>query len=354
MLPDLLSSSSVLCEEPASSYLSSVSPPLDVHTSHQSGLTVRHLNVSLSFTEDMLNRSSWIISGIAIICLLLSNSRVLAESDGNPATHRVVNGALGQSITLPVYVPRESISVIIWDYINSTNQKKVKLCEKYPNNPIKCYSGRITLNPKDYSLEIQNLTDSDEGLYEINARTDPDVHEEVVELRIYERVSTPIINSSQVDPDEVCNISLHCLLERGSEPVYTWWTGDDEVATNESHVLTDRGRRLELSLRPSDNNTVYNCTVRNPVSNATTSVDLRKLCPVTEGQSLKPRHIGIIIAAVLIPSIMAIAFVVYLKKKEPKFNEAANTERRSESVLYAVIRRANIARDQVIYKNHKE
>ncbi|XP_072888726.1 SLAM family member 9-like [Hemitrygon akajei] len=229
----------------------------------------------------MAKIGSEIVAGFTIIYLLLSDSAVLAESDGNPATRRLVNGALGQSITLPVYVPGESISVIIWDNINSTNQKKVKLCEKYPNNPIKCYRERMTLNPLDYSLEIQNLIDSDEGLYEINARTDTDVHEEVMELRIYERVSTPVINSSQFDPDEVCNISLHCLLERGSEPVYTWWTGGDEVTADESHVLTDGGRRLELSLRPSDNR-VYNCTVRNPVSEATTSVDLRKLCPVTE------------------------------------------------------------------------
>ncbi|XP_059826817.1 SLAM family member 9-like isoform X2 [Hypanus sabinus] len=297
----------------------------------------------------MLNRSSRIISGSAFICLLLCNSRVLAESDGNLATRRVVNGILGQSITLQVHVPGESITAITWDYMNSTNQKKVKLCEKYPNNPIKCYRQRITLNPEDYSLEIQNLTDSDKGLYEINPRTSADVHEEVVvELQIYERVSTPIIISNQVDLDEVCNISLHCLLERGSEPVYTWWTGDDEVMADESHVLTDGGRRLELSLRLNDNNTVYNCTVRNPVSEATTSVDLRKICLVTEGQKpMRPLHIGLITAAVLILSIMAIAFVMCLKKKEdPKFNEAANTERRSESVLYAVIRRANIARDQ--------
>ncbi|XP_059827205.1 SLAM family member 7-like [Hypanus sabinus] len=207
---------------------------------------------------------------------------VLTESDGNLATRRVVNGTLGQSVTLPGNVPGESISFIIWEYTNSSNQKKFPLCVKYKDSSAICNRERITLNPKDYNLEIQNLTDSDKGLYEINAWTDTDIHKEVMELRIYECVSTPIIISNQVDLDEVCNISLHCLLERGSEPVYTWWTGDDEVMADESHVLTDRGRRLELSLRLNDNNTVYNCTVRNPVSEATTSVDLRKICLVTE------------------------------------------------------------------------
>ncbi|XP_059826813.1 SLAM family member 5-like isoform X2 [Hypanus sabinus] len=211
---------------------------------------------------------------------------VLAESDGNPVTRRVVNGALGQSVTLPGNVPGESISTITWDYINSPNQKKFPLCEKYPNNPIKCYRERITLNPEDYSLEIQNLTDSDKGFYVIKARVGGALHEEVMKLEVHESMSKPVINTVQFISDEVCNISLHCLLERGSEPVYTWWTGRDEVMTDESHVLTDGGRSLELSLRPSDNNTVYNCTVRNPVSEASSSVDVGRFCLVTEGGSI--------------------------------------------------------------------
>ncbi|XP_072892359.1 SLAM family member 9-like [Hemitrygon akajei] len=281
----------------------------------------------------MAKTGSEIVSGVTITYLLLSDSGVLAESDVNPATHRVVNGALGQLVTLPGNVPGESISVITWDYINSSNQKKVQLCVKYINSPTTCIRERMTLNPKDYSLEIQNLTDSDEGLYEINARTDTDVHEEVVELQIYEPISTPVISISKFISDEVCNISLHCLLERGSEPVYTWWTEGDEVTTDESHVLTDGGRRQELSLRPSDNR-VYNCTVRNPVSEATTSVDLRKLCPVTEGEKvLRPLHIRLITTIVLIVFITAVFFTLCWKR-ELKFNKGrTNTRFLSDNLI---------------------
>ncbi|XP_062905754.1 signaling lymphocytic activation molecule-like [Mobula hypostoma] len=271
---------------------------------------------------------------------------VLAETDGNPTALRVVNGTLGQSVTLPGYVPGENTSVITWDYTNLSNQKTFPLCEKYKNSPTDCTRERITLNLKDNSLEIQNLTDSDEGLYEIYARTNKGVHKEMTELRIYESISAPVISISKLISHEVCNISLHCLVERGTEPVYTWWTGDDDITANESHVLIDGGRSLELSVRLSDNNTVYNCTVRNPVSEATMSVDLRNLCQDTEGEKLlRPLHIGLIIAAVLIFFLVAILFMLYWNR-EPKVNEAANTEGRSESVLYAVIRRANLARDQ--------
>ncbi|XP_059825236.1 SLAM family member 6-like [Hypanus sabinus] len=249
-----------------------------------------------------------------------SVSVLLAESDGNLATRRVVNGILGQSVTLPGNLPGESISFITWDYTNPSDQEVVQLCVNYEISPTTCNRKRMTLNLKDYSLEIQNLTDSDEGLYEISARTNTKLHKEVMELRIYEPVSTPVINISKFLTDEVCNISLHCLLERGLEPVYTWWTGGDEVTADESHVLTDGGRRLELSLRPSDNR-VYNCTVRNPVSEATTSVDLRKLCPVTEGEKLlKPLHIRLIITIVLIASITIMVFTLYWKR-ELKFNK---------------------------------
>ncbi|XP_072115633.1 SLAM family member 5-like [Mobula birostris] len=293
----------------------------------------------------MARTASGILSGVMIIYLLLSDSGVLAETDGNLATRRVVNGTLGQSVTLPGNMPGENISVT-WDYTNSSHQKKVQLCMKYKNNPTDCNRKRITLNPKDYSLEIQNLTGSDEGLYEINARTDTDIHHEVMELRIYESVSTPVIKSSKFNSDEVCNISLRCSLERGTEPVYTWWTGGDEVTADESHVLTDRGRKLELSVRLSENNAVYNCAVRNPVSEAATSVNLRRLCLITEGEKLlRPLHIRLITTIALKAFITAIVFAFYWKR-ELKFNKASDTERRSKSVLYAVTSKTNIAMDQ--------
>ncbi|XP_062905756.1 T-lymphocyte surface antigen Ly-9-like [Mobula hypostoma] len=294
----------------------------------------------------MARTASGSLSGVTIIYLLLSDSGVLAETDGNPTARRVVNGTLGQSVTLPGNVPGESISFITWDYIYSSNQKMVQLCVKYKNSPITCNRERMTLNRKDCSLEIQNLTDSDEGLYEIIARTNTDLHHEVTELRIYESVSTPVIKSSKFNSDEVCKISLRCSLEHGTKPVFTWWTGGDEVTADESHVLTDGGRRLELSVRLSENNAVYNCTVRNPVSEAATSVDLRRLCLVTEGEKLlRPLHIRLITTIALKAFITAIVFALCWKR-ELKFNKASDTERRSKSVLYAVTRRTNIAMDQ--------
>ncbi|XP_051899443.1 signaling lymphocytic activation molecule-like isoform X2 [Pristis pectinata] len=270
----------------------------------------------------MVRRGFGIVSATGIICLLLSGSGVLGLTAGTPATRRVVYGALGQSITLPGNMSGENISIITWDYRDPSKQKKVQLCLKTQNNPTKYNRESIRLNLKDYSLEIQNLQDSDQ-----------------------ERVSTPVINISKVISDEMCNISLHCSLERGTEPVYTWWTGDGEVTADESHVLTDGGMTLALSLKLNDN-TVYNCTVRNPVSEATWSMDLTNMCRSSEGNS--PRrtlHIGLITAAAVVAFISAILCYIYWKR-ESKPNEAPNTEGRSESVLYAVIGRTSNARDQ--------
>ncbi|XP_051899444.1 signaling lymphocytic activation molecule-like isoform X3 [Pristis pectinata] len=273
----------------------------------------------------MVRRGFGIVSATGIICLLLSGSGVLGLTAGTPATRRVVYGALGQSITLPGNMSGENISIITWDYRDPSKQKKVQLCLKTQNNPTKYNRESIRLNLKDYSLEIQNLQDSDQGLYEINARTDQGVHEEVMELQIYERVSTPVINISKVISDEMCNISLHCSLERGTEPVYTWWTGDGEVTADESHVLTDGGMTLALSLKLNDN-TVYNCTVRNPVSEATWSMDLTNMCRSSEGNS--PRrtlHIGLITAAAVVAFISAILCYIYWKR-ESKPNEGSHRD----------------------------
>ncbi|XP_055522191.1 signaling lymphocytic activation molecule-like isoform X1 [Leucoraja erinacea] len=271
----------------------------------------------------MDRRVPGIHSLIGILWLLLSDSGGgseniaaggLGQTAGKPGTRRLVNGTLGQSVTLPGCISGENISILTWDYRSSPTTGKVQLCTKTQNSPIQCNKQGIRLNLKDCSLEIQNLTEHDQGLYEMNLRTTLAVHEQVTELKIYERVSLPVINISEAFTEGVCNVSLVCSLEHGTEPVYTWWSGDGKVTADGSHILTDEGRRLALSIPLPNNNSVYNCTVGNPVSEETRSVDLTQLCPAHEGS--KPLRVSsrVLITAATIIFISAIFCYMYYKR----------------------------------------
>ncbi|XP_032903634.1 signaling lymphocytic activation molecule-like isoform X2 [Amblyraja radiata] len=272
----------------------------------------------------MISSNLGIVFGIGIICLL-SDTGGLGQTAGKPGTRRLVNGTLGQSVTLPGCISGENILILTWDYRSSPTSDKVQLCTKSQNNPIQYDKQGIRLNLNDTSLEIQNLTEHDQGLYEMNVWTKLAVHEQVTELKIYERVSLPVITISEAFSDGVCNVSLVCSLEHGTEPVYTWWSGDGKATADGSHILTDEGRRLALSIPLPNNNSVYKCTVGNPVSEETRSVDLTQLCPAHEGvKQQQALHIGLIIAGIGLGAIIFSSVGYMCWKKEPNHDEGSS------------------------------
>ncbi|XP_048472921.1 signaling lymphocytic activation molecule-like isoform X2 [Rhincodon typus] len=257
------------------------------------------------------------------------NTAGLGLADGNLASSRLLNGSLGRSFSLPVHIPWADPLILTWDFRNSSAGKKIQICTKALNNPEKCsneFGQRIRLNLTDYSLEIQSLTKSDQGWYEVNARSEQNVHVEVMELRVYEPVSIPTIEVTNVPFSETCNISLQCSAENGSNLTYSWWTGGEEVGIDKLHSVTNDGRRLQMFVYPNSTNRAYNCTVRNPVSEATYMITLEPHCK--QGQEKKevvePLHIGLIIAAITIfICVLLVIFYVQKKKKHSKFSEGS-------------------------------
>ncbi|XP_048376307.2 SLAM family member 5-like isoform X2 [Stegostoma tigrinum] len=228
------------------------------------------------------------------IWLLLAFFKDLAGlglADGNIASSRLLNGSLGQSFSLPVHIPFADPLILTWDFRSSDAGKKNQICTKSQNNPAKCsddFRQRVRLNLSDYSLEIKSLTKSDQGWYEVNARSEQVVHAELMELRVYEPVSIPSIEVTDMLFNETCNVSLKCSVENGSDLTYSWWTGGEEVRTDKLQSVTHDGRRLQLLVYPNSTNRAYNCTVKNPVSEATCMITLEPHCkqaPNTEGTS---------------------------------------------------------------------
>ncbi|XP_067865702.1 SLAM family member 9-like isoform X2 [Heterodontus francisci] len=288
-----------------------------------------------------------------LLLALLNDPGGLGQADGNPVSHRLVNGTLGQSVTLSANIPAAELWIVAWDFRSSFTGKKIQVCTKAQNKAAVCNDelrDRVRLNFNNYSLEILTLMQSDQGLYEVSARSAQNLHNEMIELQVYERVSNVRIQINNISSDGICNVTLSCSVENGRDVIYSWRRG--EVTADGSQSVTDNGSKLEISLNLDNTSTVYNCTVRNPVSEDTESIDLAKPCNIIVGgnkekfnQSL---HIGLSIAG--ISFIIVILFTIFsvCKKKHSKSNEAPNTEGTSESPQYAVIRRPCNARDQPV------
>ncbi|XP_078073569.1 SLAM family member 9-like isoform X2 [Mustelus asterias] len=266
---------------------------------------------------------------IWFLLALLNDLNGLGQVDGNSVLH-LVNGTLGQSLMLSLHLPWADPSIVTWDFRNSSTGSKIQVCMKVQNSPTDCNNElgqRINLNLTDYSLEIQTLMKSDQGFYEVNARSGQKVYEKIIELRVYERVSNLSIQIKDVSSNGICNVSLSCSVENNSNLKYSWWRGSEVVTTSGSHSVTDNGTTLEVSLDRHKAKAVYNCMVKNPVSEETGSIDLAGPCNITEKdhklQNKTQLHIGIAVAVITISIVILIATLFVWRKKHSKPNEGS-------------------------------
>ncbi|XP_038673370.1 LOW QUALITY PROTEIN: SLAM family member 9-like [Scyliorhinus canicula] len=267
-----------------------------------------------------------------LMLFLFITDHGLGQVDGNPSSlQRLVNGTWGQSLKLSLHLPWADPLVVTWDFRNSSAGKRLQVCSKARHNPVDCnneFGQRIRINLTDYSLEIQTLKKSDQGLYEVNARSEQDVYEEKMELRVYERVSRPKIQlMTNVFSGGICNVTLSCSVESGSDLVYSWWRGGEVVQSGGPHSMTDNGRELSVSSNLHVTSRVYNCRVRNPVSEETESMDLTGPCHLTSigkdkvNGNLHSVHILVIRALIfMVVVILIIAGVCVWKRRTVKEN----------------------------------
>uniref|UniRef100_A0A4W3ILF4 Signaling lymphocytic activation molecule-like n=1 Tax=Callorhinchus milii TaxID=7868 RepID=A0A4W3ILF4_CALMI len=274
------------------------------------------------------------ITVFPVLLLILSSRGALGQSGGNG---HLVNGILGELVKLPGIVPEAEPKSVTWYFTNRVGEKTVA-CDKLINNPVACYFGardRFTLNTSDYSLEIQSVGKGDWGRYDLTViSTTGNVSNQVVELHVYERVSQPTIQVNSTNSTGLCNVTLSCSVERGSEVIYTWGTGGGEVVRdgNPSHPVTHRGRRLHLSLDLPTINTVYNCTVRNPISEETESIDLATHCPM-KGEKNTRIHLALI----LVPVFLFVAALMICYMKHRRADKALSKAGMGASIVYADI-----------------
>ncbi|XP_004448462.1 SLAM family member 6 isoform X2 [Dasypus novemcinctus] len=238
----------------------------------------------------------WLLQSLILVfCLGPGNAG--SQSSSTPL---MVNGILGESVTLPLKSPAGEVKSITWLY-NGTSLAFIKPSETGSplievTNPER--RGRIYFT-QSYSLQLTNLKMTDIGSYggQINSETSSTIS--YYTLKIFRRLRNLQVDSHYVlSENRTCEIHLTCSVENPNDSVsFTWHhLGKQTSSSGELNITISLN-----SKNPGEQN--YTCMAENPVSNLSISVSTQGYCKGSlkeENQYLATMWIMIVVPVICI------------------------------------------------------
>lgn len=253
------------------------------------------------------------------------------------ATEReeVLNGILGESVTLPVNIEDgQKINNIAWTSKSSVAFITPKVGGHEVTVTQDIYKGRLEVTNQTYNLIIRNLRMEDAGTYkaDINEENREKTITKIYHLQIYSRLAKPKITKSSIPSlNNTCNVTLTCSVEEEEKNVVYSWSPSGE----ESNVL-------QIFHSPMDQKLTYTCTASNPVSNNSDSVTVQQPC--TDSPSFHPYH-GVLPGGLAALSLLMLIPVVALLFHLYKRRRADDV---SKKIIYsAVSRNAHLTESRI-------
>ncbi|KAM6154308.1 SLAM family member 6 [Erethizon dorsatum] len=210
----------------------------------------------------------WLIQALPLLFCFDSGNAV-SQSSSIPV---VVNGVVGESVTLPLKFPaEEKIIMVIWSY----NETVITIWKPsgMPNVliPNPKYNEKLNCT-QSYSLHFCNLTRADSGSYraQINTETSQMFFNYV--LRVFGRLrNLQVSHHIQLSGNGSCEIHLTCSVENPNDGVSLEWQLSENTSLSKPNltVFWDSKDSRDQS---------YVCIAENPVSNLSCSVSAKSLC----------------------------------------------------------------------------
>lgn len=207
------------------------------------------------------------------ICLLLLASSCLGLKVSVPS--HTVHGIRGQALYLPVHygfhTPASDIQ-IIWLFqrpqtipkylLGSVNKSVVPDLE---------YQHKFTMMPPNASLLINPLEFTDEGNYivKVNIQGNGTLSaSQKIQVTVDDPVTKPVVQSQPTSGavEYVGNITLTCLVERGTRLLYQWLKDGRPLHTTATNSFSPQNNTLHISPVTKEDIGNYSCLVKNPVS----------------------------------------------------------------------------------------
>ncbi|XP_070849713.1 SLAM family member 5-like [Chaetodon trifascialis] len=175
----------------------------------------------------------------------------------------VIHKKVGDSVELSSCSLTEGVTDAKWKY------GEVMIVDKNKNRSEQQFTGRLYLNPTNFSLTVRGLTLQDSGNFsfvsEAGGKQRPTV---IISLQVHEPITKqPVLtsNSTWHTLNKYCTVLLECSATTDSSVSYNWTVRNQ----------TRSGSRLQYIIRPQDGDTNFTCTIYNAVSEMSASVTVK-------------------------------------------------------------------------------
>ncbi|XP_038672980.1 hemicentin-1-like [Scyliorhinus canicula] len=186
---------------------------------------------------------------------------VLCSSAGR----REAFGVAGSFVLLdPEQEANLSKSEILWTFTGSDG-KVATILDYVPNHPMdepsQQFKSRLHFNSSTGSLMLNNLNQSDQGVYSIIL---DDKLKWRTYLKLIEALSEPSISGNSTCLDTT--LELTCRVSAGIASSILWWKDGKVIANGQRYQLMQNNSTLIISKAIKSDCGIYTCTVENPVS----------------------------------------------------------------------------------------
>ncbi|XP_008056926.2 SLAM family member 6 [Carlito syrichta] len=231
-------------------------------------------------------------------------------SQNSSSTPLIINGVLGEVVTLPLKIPKGEIRSITW--LMNGKQSIVFISLNEPSSPAiyvidPTRKNRLSIT-QSHSLQLSNLMMTDEGPYNAQIATDISIVFYNYTLKIFRKLSNiQVTHHSQLFENRTCEIHLACSVENPNDDVSFRWQ------TSGNTLLSEPNLTISCDLRNS-NEQKYICIAENPVSNLSFSVSAQRLCGDIKEDPYLPIQ-WVLPISFMICIVIPMSVYVYKKRK---------------------------------------
>ncbi|KAK2900514.1 hypothetical protein Q8A67_008629 [Cirrhinus molitorella] len=174
---------------------------------------------------------------------------------------------MGASVQLDIQTQLQKIDFILWEKDNSTQiVTYISLMKKA--NFDSTYKNRVYFNPETFSMTLNNMENTDNGLY--TALANEKTYVAAYNVSVYDEVKAPVltVNSNQSSSDS-CIVNFTCRSHH-----FTLNSTYNRGSCSQKEVISDGINTLILSC--SEKSII--CNLSNPVSSKEDKKYIKELC----------------------------------------------------------------------------
>ncbi|EAW52713.1 SLAM family member 6 [Homo sapiens] len=249
----------------------------------------------------------WLFQSLLFV-FCFGPGNVVSQSSLTPL---MVNGILGESVTLPLEFPAgEKVNFITWLF-NETSlafivPHETKSPEIHVTNP---KQGKRLNFTQSYSLQLSNLKMEDTGSYRAQISTKTSAKLSSYTLRILRQLrNIQVTNHSQLFQNMTCELHLTCSVEDADDNVSFRWEALGNTLSSQPNLTVSWDPRISSEQD-------YTCIAENAVSNLSFSVSAQKLCEDVKIQYTDTKMILFMVSGICIVFGFIILLLLVLRKR---------------------------------------